>query len=604
MKQVLNKWGLLLALIVILANTVYHSRWDNTQTEAPISWDVSGYYAYLPAIFIHKDIKKLEYLPGIIEEYRPSPSMDQAFMHESGNYIFKYSLGQSINYLPGFFIGHSWASLSEKYPADGYSYPYQFSVYWFALGLGLLGIFILFNILRSVFNQNTANWTILLLAAGTNLLEYASYTPMMTHISLFTLYTLLIRQSIRFWAAEQKRQYAITIGLIVGLMALIRPTEIIALIIPLLWGLNLNKAGLSKRLGDLKTNLPQLGFAAISGALILFLQPLYWKIAGGEFVIYSYQDQGFSWFKPHVKNVLISYRKGWLVYTPMMIFGLIGFVNLYRKYRTYFWVCLLFFLVNFYIVSAWDIWWYGGSFGQRALVQSYAIMAFPLAAFVDQLKTKNIQRYLTIAFMLFFIVLNNFQIWQSHTAGLFDAEYTNRAYYWRMFFNTQYEPTDKLLIDSKEASFGNRIESEELIFEDFEKDSSYLGETISAGTSASLAQLINNAHPYSKTLSVTDLPVDKEWLSISADYFVDQKEYDIWSMAALVVEFRKEEKNVKYRHIKFPRLLNSKEWKNIELSCKFPKKEIDEIRCYVFLPKETSKTYRWDNISIQAFNEE
>ena len=107
MTQVLKYWGLITALLVILANTFYHSRWDNSRTEAPISWDVSGYYAYLPAIFIHKDIKKLEYLPGIIDKYKPSPSMDQAFMHKSGNYIFKYSLGQSLTYLPGFLIGHA-----------------------------------------------------------------------------------------------------------------------------------------------------------------------------------------------------------------------------------------------------------------------------------------------------------------------------------------------------------------------------------------------------------------------------------------------------------------------------------------------------------------
>ena len=394
MKQVLNKWGLLIALIFVLANTFYHSRWDNTQTEAPISWDVSGYYAYLPAIFIHKDLKKLEYLPGIIEQYRPSPSMDQAFKHNSGNYIFKYSIGQSITYLPGFFIGHLWANQSSKYPSDGYSYPYQFSVYWFALCLGLLGLIVLFSILCNSFGTSTANWTILLLGAGTNLLEYASYTPMMTHISLFTLYVLLIKQSIQYWNSDRKNKQAISIGFLCGLMALIRPTEIISVLIPVLWGIQLSKAGIKQRIKDLSNQLPHLMLAALIGGIILSIQVVYWKIAGGDFIIYSYQDQGFSWFKPHVKNVLISYRKGWLIYTPMMLFGLIGFIFLYKKHRPFFWGTFLFFLVNFYIVSAWDIWWYGGSFGQRALVQSYAIMAFPLAAFVEQLRQRRIQLYL------------------------------------------------------------------------------------------------------------------------------------------------------------------------------------------------------------------
>ena len=603
MKQVLNKWGLFIALIFVLANTFIHSRWDNTRTEAPISWDVSGYYAYLPAIFIHKDIKKLEYLPGIIEQYRPSPSMDQAFKHDSGNYIFKYSIGQSITYLPGFFIGHLWAKQSSKYPSDGYSYPYQFSVYWFALCLGLLGLIVLFSILCNSFGTTTANWTILLLGAGTNLLEYASYTPMMTHISLFTLYVLLIKQSIQYWNSDHKNKQATIIGFLCGLMALIRPTEIISVLIPLLWGIQLSKAGIKQRIKDLSNQLPHLMLAALVGGMILSIQIVYWKIAGGDFIIYSYQDQGFSWFKPHVKNVLISYRKGWLIYTPMMLFGLIGFIFLYKKYRPYFWVTLLFFLVNFYIVSAWDIWWYGGSFGQRALVQSYAIMAFPLAAFVEQLRQRRIQMYVVAPLMIFFIILNNFQIWQSHTAGLFDAEYTNRAYYWRMFFKNTFEPTDKLLLDSKEAYSGKRTASSVLLSSDFENEDLSEG-TAAVGKNNTTAQAINNEYPYSKTFTVKDIPLDKKWLSIKADYFTDQKEYDIWSMAALVVEFRKDEKNIKYRHIKFPRLLDTKTWKQIEMTCKFPEKDIDEIRCYIFLPKETPKTYRWDNLSIQAFNEE
>ncbi|MDG1295585.1 MAG: hypothetical protein P8P48_00505, partial [Saprospiraceae bacterium] len=271
-------------------------------------------------------------------------------------------------------------------------------------------------------------------------------------------------------------------------------------------------------------------------------------------------------------------------------------------HRPYFWGAFLFFLVNFYIVSAWDIWWYGGSFGQRALVQSYAIMAFPLAAFVEQLRQRRIQMYVVAPLMIFFIILNNFQIWQSHTAGLFDAEYTNRAYYWRMFFKNTFEPTDKLLLDSKEAYSGKRTASSVLLSSDFENED--LAESTAAvGKNNTTAQAINNKYPYSKTFIVKDIPLDKKWLSIKADYFTDQKEYDIWSMAALVVEFRKEEKNIKYRHIKFPRLLDTKTWKQIEMTCKFPEKDIDEIRCYIFLPKETPKTYRWDNLSISAFNE-
>lgn len=601
MKHLQSNWGLYLALLFILANTFYHSRWDNTQTEAPISWDASGYYSYLPAVFIYKDIQALDHMPGIIDQYRPSPQMDQAFEHESGHYIFKYTLGQSLTYLPGFAIGHIWAKNSTQYPADGYAYPYQAATYFYALCFGLLGLFVLFSLLKNSFSIAAANWAIFALAAGTNLLEYASYTPMMTHISLFTLYVLLIRQSILFWNKPSTWK-ALAIGLLVGWLALIRPTELIAIIIPLLWGIEITKTGIQSRWNAIKGQWKKIGLAALAGTLVLFLQSIYWKVAGDEWIIYSYQDQGFSWLKPHIKQVLISYRKGWLVYTPMMIFGLVGFYPLFKRNKSIFLACLAFFLINFYIVSAWDIWWYGGSFGQRALVQSYAIMAFPLAAFAQWILEFKQLKWAQLVPVLFFVFLNNFQIWQSHTAGLFDAEYTNKAYYWRMFLNTNYEPTDKLLLDSKEAFFGLRSGATIILEEDFEA-ANIDSTTISPGFESSVSQQINQAHPYSYTISLSDFPRDFKWFRVTADYWVDQKEYDIWSMAALVVEFKKEGKNVKYRHIKFPRLLNSEEWKSIMMTVQFPDKAIDEIRCYVFLPKATAKIYRWDNIEFEVFNE-
>ena len=35
-------------------------------------------------------------------------------------------------------------------------------------------------------------------------------------------------------------------------------------------------------------------------ALVGFIQLAYWKYASGEWLVYSYEDQGFSWLKPHL----------------------------------------------------------------------------------------------------------------------------------------------------------------------------------------------------------------------------------------------------------------------------------------------------------------
>ena len=38
--------------IILAGGLFYYPKWQKPDTEATIGWDVSGYYAYLPAAFI------------------------------------------------------------------------------------------------------------------------------------------------------------------------------------------------------------------------------------------------------------------------------------------------------------------------------------------------------------------------------------------------------------------------------------------------------------------------------------------------------------------------------------------------------------------------
>src|SRR5688572_30196781 len=72
---------ILISLLWILAGTFYYPKWSFTGPEAAISYDVSGYYHYLPAIFIHKDIRQQNWVSAINQKYLPSPAYDQSFDH-------------------------------------------------------------------------------------------------------------------------------------------------------------------------------------------------------------------------------------------------------------------------------------------------------------------------------------------------------------------------------------------------------------------------------------------------------------------------------------------------------------------------------------------
>ena len=100
-------------VFLILAHFQY-PKWTKTQAEATISYDVSGYYMYLPAVFIYHDLKNFSYKKTVLAKYKPTPNNNQAFQHESGNFVMKYSMGQAISFSPFFFVAHLWASVSSR----------------------------------------------------------------------------------------------------------------------------------------------------------------------------------------------------------------------------------------------------------------------------------------------------------------------------------------------------------------------------------------------------------------------------------------------------------------------------------------------------------
>ena len=62
--------------------------------------------------------------------------------------------------------------------------------------------------------------------------------------------------------------------------------------------------------------------------LPLIPQMVYWKLHTGNLLFYTYGEEKFFWNDPKVLEGLFSFRKGWLVYSPLMLLSLTGiFVN-------------------------------------------------------------------------------------------------------------------------------------------------------------------------------------------------------------------------------------------------------------------------------------
>lgn len=580
----------LVSCALLIAAACWYPKWSKPVWEATISWDVSGYYWYLPAYLIYQDPVQMDFRDEILEKYKPSWDFYQAFPHGEG-FVMKYPAGLALQYLPFFAVAHLWAGLSD-YPADGFSFPYQAMIHWGSLLVAFWGLWLTRLNLRKYFRDEVVAIVLLCIGIGTNYFNYASIDAALTHNYLFTLIALLVWLTIR-WHEKPTRGKSLAIGALVGLAALTRPTEIIVGLIPLLWGWD----GFQNRMAKLWRLRGQLALAALATALVGSIQLLYWKSATGQWLVYSYQDQGFSFLSPHLSNVLFSYKKGWLVYTPLMSLALAGFAFLWKK-KELCWPVLLFFLLNTWIVASWDIWWYGGSFGQRAMVQSYALLAFPLAALMAEKRLWPVW----IPAVVFGIALNLFQTVQAHNGAL-DAENMNKAYYWHIFFNPEVTVEDQLILDSNERPFRRKEGKEQLFFRDFETPA-HDSAQISRDTAWSgLHSLKIGPLEYSPAYSI---PFDSALhpaggLHLSGRFFGYKKEWDIWKMGQLHAAFLRQGETLRDNQVRVPRVMRSKEWVEIGADFHFPKEPFDEIRVY-FANFSEVKTVYLDDLTLEVFS--
>ncbi len=588
---------LLCATLIVATACLYYPKWQQRDTEATLSWDVSGYYLYLPAALIYGDMTRLEFFPDIEKKYHPGPGMGQAFRHEkSGNYVMKYSSGQAWQFLPWFAAAHLLAE-PLGYPADGFSRPYQVAIGLGSLLVALLGLWFARRSLLYYFSDRATAIALLLLVWGSNYLNYSAIDGAMTHNWLFTAYSLLIFSTIRFYQRPSLGGAA-AIGLFVGWAVLTRPTELIAVLIPLLWGVG-SMAGLRERLLFFVKNYGKLLLAGGIFGGIVFSQMAYWHWATGEWLVYSYQDQGFSWLRPHLSDVLFSYRAGWLTYSPVMVFAVVGLWHLWRQQRAIFPAVLAFCAVFLYVTAAWDIWWYGGSLGSRAMVQSYAAWLFPLAAFSEWILTKNWCRMVLPLVAGLLIWFNLWWTHQAHRGGLFQTEQMTKRYFWKVLGQTDLNRDWLKLLDTKEEFKGaQRNNVREIFFKNFEADT--VGVTSESPVNGAKSLILNKEKPYSPLYDMPVQPGQAAWLRASVTFRCDPKEWDYWRMAQFIVKFQDGDRTVKERMIRLQRHVDGNEVRTVFFDTRLPDQPFTRAAVLIW-NADSDKTLRVDDLRVEAF---
>jgi hypothetical protein len=418
--------------------------WGNNKV---IQNDVIMYYAYLPATFIFNDLN-FEFTKNL-----PADFEGQIWLQTTpiGKPILRMTMGMAILWIPFFLIAHGAAHLLGV-STLGYSWPYSLSIFVATLFYLFVGLYYLRKILLRYVSEVTTAVTLILVVLATNLMFYVIAEPGMTHVYNFALISTFIHFSLK-WAevlspspverAGERLFVSIILGLLAGLIVLIRPVNILVGLFPALIGITT-----VKQLDDrISGNWKMILLAAASAFVVLIPQMIYWKAQSGHFLFNSYMDQGkFYFFQPQLINGLFSFRKGWLIYTPVMIFGLAGFFWLRKRSPELFLPALVFVVLNIYVVYSWWCWWYGGCFGSRPMIDMYGIMALPLAAFLEKIWTgKNWMKIPVAMVLVAMLWLNQFQTSQYRTSLLHWDSMTKEAYFGIFGRKTWPEGYDKMI---------------------------------------------------------------------------------------------------------------------------------------------------------------
>ncbi len=574
--------------------------------DTSLSWDTKGYYLYLPARFIYHDpqIKQIEWVSAIQEQYQTTATLYMLHPARDNAHIIKYSMGMAYLYAPFFFTAHGFALISEKWTADGFSLPYQIVI---SLGMYvyiLIGLMFMFKVLCRLFERNTAMVTMLILLSGTNLFNQFAFNALLSHAPLFVLYSILIWFIIQFYSAVNKafhtgsggmkvyngnRQTLATIlirgaglGLLCGLISLIRPTEAVCLLLFVFWGVRSGQDVYERWRLFLRNPLITIVFS-LGFLLIWAPQFLYWKSLTGHWLHYSYNNpgEGLDFFSPHTLPFLFSFRKGWLIYTPLMGFALIGLWLMKRRLPGLIFPIGVFFILSLYLTSSWTTWWYaGGCFSSRAIVSVYPALAIALGCFIERVLHSHWRfRAPLMLIAAFLIFLNLFQTWQLQK-GIITTETMTRAYYFRTFLKTSVDNQDRELL---------MVQRPYTTVEHFVNHSGYqasvLFSEVYSSDSLCLGMALHGGHQFSPVIAAPYHELtqkDHAWLRARARFYIPENYSGPDPL--LVITFRHRGKNYKYRSTESHNLSLKKGWNSISMDYITPevRSKKDKLQAYVW----------------------
>lgn len=409
--------------------------------------DSGGYYLYLPQTFIYHNLTNYQPYP----RDRDIPAM--ALNYESANPVRndkdtlfnQYTYAVAFFESPFFFIAHGY-ELATGGNANGYNSTYEFLIKLSSIFYSLLGLILVYKILRRFFEETPSVLATVLLLLGTNLFWFAIFQTGMSHPLLFFLYALLMWFTIKLHEKPSTILFVST-GLLVGFITIMRPTDLVCLIIPLFYNVY-SKETLKKKLALIRQNAAGIAVAVVMFIMPIIPQLLYWKAMSGHYIYYSYKNQSFNWNDPKIIEGMFHFSNGWLAYSPLMFFSLFGLV-LFKRVKG--WALCLWLLLPLYIyiVYCWYCFTYINGLGSRPMLHMYPLLAVPLAAFIDFIIYRPKWLQILFAMMVLFCCALNIDYSNRQRLAILWSEESSFEFNYQTMFRTRLRYEDLVVNDIK-----------------------------------------------------------------------------------------------------------------------------------------------------------
>jgi len=415
----------ILVMMVVMTLIAANLNWGKERWKEIVKTDGKGYYAYLPAVFICKDLNF-----GFFDQIEKEKYYDKFTFYDyrssaNGKLISKYYCGTAVAEMPFFLVAHGLSSVVGN-DTDGYSKWYMIFVNISVLFYLLIGLLFLNSTLK-LFEISDLHRAIVLLTCvfGTNLFFYIVGESSTSHAFSFGFISMFVYYSKQYFRSFRGRDFLIS-SLLLGMIVLIRPVNgLIIFILPFLAGdFESLKIGFKSVFKQYK----YLIFGGVGFLAIVSIQLIIYKISTGDFFVYAYAEEGFIFSEPHFFDILFSYRKGLFLYTPIYLISFVGLFYLWKKSRFQVISWLGFFMLITYVFSSWWMWYYGGSFSSRVYVEFLPVFMLILGLALKGIKRKLV-RIPFLSTILALILICQIQIFQYRYYKIHWSEMTKEMYW-------------------------------------------------------------------------------------------------------------------------------------------------------------------------------